>query len=163
MKSETSKWIFYNLIVCFAVYWLSNLILWYPWSVNETLGQILMLTVNPILWGVASYSCIIRYPKENVINGVFLNGFLFLIEAIISDLIFFVVIRNAGDKLMHVTTLYAWGFVLSLPFIIYYLFRKSVRSKKTKITASTFWKPLLIGFFSLTAIVVIILFNIQFQ
>src|SRR5690242_19329879 len=95
MKSYTSKWILYNLIVCFAVYWLSNLILWYPWSINETLGQILMLTVNPLLWGLASYSCIIRYPKESVINGVFLNGLLFLIEAIVSDLIFFVVIRNA--------------------------------------------------------------------
>ncbi len=124
MKSGTSKWILYNVVVCFAVYWLSNLLLWYPWSINETLGQILMLTVNPLLWGFASYKCIINYPKQSVINGVLLNSLIFVVEAIASDLIFFVAIRNAADKLMHVTTLYAWGFVAFVPFIIFCLFWK---------------------------------------
>ncbi len=163
MKSENSKWILYNIIICFAVYWLSNLILWYPWSVNETLGQILMLTVNPLLWGFASYSCIIRYPKSSLIIGVLLNSIVFVIEAIVSDLIFFVVIRNAKDKLMHVTTFYAWGFVACLPFIIYFLFRKNILRNKKQLNNSDFWKPLFIGLISFAVITAIIILNVRFM
>ena len=161
VKSEISKWALYNVVVCFAVYWLSNLVLWYPWSINERLGQILMLTINPLLWGFASYSCIVRYPKNSVARGVFLNGFIFLVEAIVSDLIFFVIIRNAADKLMHITTLYAWGFVLFLPFIVYYLFGKLIVTGKKELTTSSFGKPLKIGLFSFAAITIILLFNIH--
>src|SRR5664279_4811490 len=103
MKPTIPRWVLYNVVVCFAVYWLSNLILWYPWSVNETLGQILMLTINPLLWGFASYSCMIRFPESITIRAALCNSILFAVEAIASDLIFFVVIRNAKDKLMHIT------------------------------------------------------------
>jgi hypothetical protein len=161
VKTETSRWIIYNVVVCFAVYWLSNLILWYPWSVNETSGQILMLTINPLLWGFASYSCIIRYPKQNLINGVLLNSLIFVIEAIASDLIFFVVIRNAADKLMHITTLYAWVFVMFLPLIIYLLFRKLIIRNKKQLAISNFWKPLYIAVISFAIITVILIFNFR--
>jgi hypothetical protein len=162
MKSENSKWILYNIVICLGVYWLSNLILWYPWSVNETLGQILMLTINPLLWGFASYSCIIRYPKSSIINGVLLNSIVFIMEAIASDLIFFVVIRNAKDKLMHVTTFYAWGFVACLPFLIYFLFRRLIVRNKKLLDISDFWKPLFIGLISFVVVTIIIVFNIKF-
>ena len=162
MKSENTKWILYNIVICLAVYWLSNLILWYPWSVNETLGQILMLTINPLLWGFASYSCIIRYPKSSIINGVLLNSIVFIIEAIASDLIFFVVIRNAKDKLMHVTTFYAWCFVACLPFLIYFLFRRLIVRNKKLLDISDFWKPLFIGLISFVVVTIIIVFNIKF-
>lgn len=163
MKTETSKWILYNIVVCFAVYWLSNLVLWYPWSINETLGQIIMLTINPLLWGFASYSCIIRYPKGDIFHGVLLNSLLFVAEAIASDLIFFVAIRNATDKLKHVTTLYAWGFVMFFPFIIYFLFKKRIVKNKKQLAVSDFWKPLLIGVASFAIITVILVFNIKFD
>lgn len=162
MKSENSKWILYNVVVCFTVYWLSNLILWYPWSVNETLGQVLMLTINPLLWGFASYSCIIRYPKSNIINGVLLNSLVFITEAIASDILFFVVIRNAEDKLMHVTTFYAWGFVACVPFILYLLFKKMIVGTKRQLDISDFWKPLFFGFVSFSVITIIIIFNVKF-
>ena len=162
MKSETSKWLIYNVVICFAVYWLSNLILWYPWSVNETLGQILMLTINPLLWGFASYSCIIRYPKSSIFTGVILNSVVFITEAIISDLIFFVIIRNAKDKLMHVTTFYAWCFVACLPFIIYFLFRKLIVRNIKQLDISDFWKPLFIGLISFVVITIIIVLNVKF-
>ena len=161
--TKYSSWIIYNIVVCFAVYWLSNLLLWYPWSINETLGQILMLTINPLLWGFASYSCMIRYPKTDMLHAVLWNSVIFTIEAIISDLIFFVVIRTAKDKLMHITTLYAWGFVLFLPIIIYFLFRKSILRNKRLLIMNDFWKPLFIGLASFLIITLIILFNVHFE
>jgi len=163
MKSETLKWIVYNLVVCFAVYWLSNLVLWYPWSINEKLGQILMLTVNPLFWGFASYICIISYPKANSMNGVLLTSLIFVLEAIGSDFVFFVVIRNAINKLLQSTTFYSWGFVLLLPFIVYLLFRKRIKKNKKTVEISDFWKPLIIGLLSFVIIVIILVFNIIFE
>jgi hypothetical protein len=161
MKSAASRWIIYNVVVCFAVYWLSNLILWYPWSINERLGQILMLTLNPLLWGFASYSCITSYPGQKIINGVLLNSLIFVMEAIASDLIFFVAIRNSANKLIHITTIYAWAFVMFLPLIIYFLFRKLIISNKKQLAVYSFWKPLCIGIISFAIITVILVFNIR--
>lgn len=163
MKSNLSRWITYNLVVCFAVYWISNLILWYPWSINETLGQILMLTINPILWGYASYTCIIKYPKTNVLNGVLYNSMIFITEAIFSDLIFFGIIRRSMEKLMQITTLYAWCFVMCLPFIIYFLLPKSIKKNKRELESSSFRKPLIVGIVSFILITSVILFNVKFS
>ncbi len=160
--TEISKWILYNIVVCFAVYWLSNLILWYPWSLNETLGQVLMLTINPLLWGIASYRCIVRYPGSSLIKALYLNSLVFIIEAMASDLIFFGIIRRAMNKLMHITTIYAWGFVLTLPFIIFLVFRKQIVKNKRELEKSDFRNPVLVGLISFIAIRAIILFNIRF-
>jgi hypothetical protein len=163
MESNIKKWILYNVIVCFAVYWLSNLILWYPWSINEQLGQILMLTVNPLLWGFASYSCIRKYPDAKVLKGVLLNSTIFILEAIISDWILFAGIQNAADKLMHPTTFYAWGFVATVPFIVYLLFKNRIRRNKEVLVKQHFKIPLFIGLFSFAIITIILVFNIRFH
>jgi hypothetical protein len=156
------KWILYNLSLGFAVYWASNLLLWYPWSVNETLGQILMLTICPIMWIYASYRCIINYPRNNNLNGALLNGLFFAGEAILSDLLFFGVIRGVMDKLLLPTTLFAWGWGLILPLIIYFLFKKKIAKNKRKLTNVDFRVPLSIGLLCLIVIVIILLLNIQF-
>jgi len=163
MKSITSTWILYNLVVCFAVYWLSNLVLWYPWSIDETLGQVLMLTINPVLWGFASYLCFIKYPKKNMIYGVLFTSIIFVVEAMSLDFIFFAAIRNAMDKLMQPTTFYGWGFVLVFPFLVYLLFRNWIERNRVPLVKSDFWKPLLIGLASFGIIVIILVLNIQFN
>lgn len=163
MESNITKWILYNVTVCFAVYWLSNLILWYPWSINEHLGQILMLTINPLLWGFASYSCIRKYPDTNVFKGVLLNSLIFILEAIISDLILFAGIQKATNKLMQPTTFYGWGFVATVPFIIYLLFKNRIRKNKVTLVKQNFKIPLSIGLFSFAIITLILVFNIRFH
>ncbi len=162
MDLNISRWVLYCVTVCFAVYWLSNLILWYPWSINERLGQILMLTINPLLWGFASYCCIKKYPDSNKFKGVLLNSLIFILEAIVSDLILFAGIQKAMDKLMHPTTLYAWGFVATVPFIIYLLFKRRIRENKATLTKQNFKIPLSIGLFSFAIIAIILVFNIRF-
>jgi hypothetical protein len=69
-------------------------------------------------------------------------------ESIASDLIFFVVIRNAKVKLLHITTVYAWGFVLTLPLIVYFLFRKRIIRNKKQLVNSDFCKQLMTGLLS---------------
>ena len=163
METGIKQWVIYNIIVCFAIYWLSNLILWYPWSINEQLGQILMLTVNPLLWGFASYSCIRTYPDRDLFKGVLLNSLIFISEAIISDLILFVGIQKAADKLLQPTTFYGWGFVATVPLIIYWLFKNRIRKNKEVLIRQDFKIPLTIGLFSFAIITIILVFNIRFH
>jgi hypothetical protein len=163
MESNIKKWVLYNVVVCFAVYWLSNLILWYPWSINERLGQILMLTVNPLLWGFASYSCIRKHPGISLFKAVLLNSLIFISEAIISDLILFAGIQKATDKLMQPTTFYGWVFVATVPFIIYLLFKNRIRKNKATLVSQNFKIPLSVGLFSFAIITLILVFNIHFH
>jgi EamA domain-containing membrane protein RarD len=122
-----------------------------------------MLTVNPLLWGFASYSCIKKYPGTNLLKGTTLNSLLFISEAIISDLVFFAGIQKGSDKLMHPTTFYGWGFVATVPFIIYLLFKDRIRKNKEMLVKQDFKMPLSIGLFSLAIITLILVFNIQFH
>jgi hypothetical protein len=163
MTPGMQKWILYNVVVCFAVYWLSNLILWYPWSVNEQLGQILMLTVNPVLWGFASYICLKKYPEPGIAKGVFLNGLVFITEAVVSDLILFAGIQHAMDKLMHRTTFYGWAFVATVPFLIFLLFKKRLLINRIHIQRKDFNVPVAIGLFSFITIAIILIFHIRFH
>lgn len=45
-----------TVIMC--MYWLSNVVLWVPWSHNPQLGILLMLTVNPLFWAAGIYICL---------------------------------------------------------------------------------------------------------
>ena len=65
-----NKWILYNLTIGFAVYWMSNLILWFPWSISPWLGMTLMLTVSPIIWMFSTFLCLRTFPKENLIKNI---------------------------------------------------------------------------------------------
>jgi len=138
IKSNVTKWLLFCLVCCFAVYWLSNLVLWYPWSINETLGQIIMLTINPVLRGYASYICIVQYPEKDKIRGVLITSIIFTLQAILSDFVFFVLIRHASDKIVRPTTFYAWGFVLCLSWIVFFLFRKRILTEKKSLKSSDF-------------------------
>ena len=121
-----------------------------------------MLSINPMLWGFASYSCIIKFPSNNIIRGVLLNSLLFTFEAIITDLIFFGLIRNAMDKLMQPTTFYSWGFVICFPFFIYFLFRKLIDKNKNQLTLADFKIPLAVGLLAFASICIIVAFKIRF-
>jgi len=60
-----NKWILYNILVGFAVYWTSNLILWFPWSISTVLGMTLMLTISPIIWTNEFWDFDINYSLLN--------------------------------------------------------------------------------------------------
>jgi len=73
---------------------------------------------------------------------------IFILEAIISDMILFAGIQNAMDKLMHPTTLYGWAFVATVPFMIYFLFKKKLEKNMVQLARQNFKTPLFIGLFS---------------
>lgn len=156
-----NKWFFYNLTIGFAVYWMSNLILWFPWSINPMLGMTLMLTVSPIIWIISTFLCIRTFPKKNIIIGAFYNSLIFLVWAAVMDYVFFGLIRNAMEQLYHPTTFYGYGFVASMPFIVALGFRKIIEKKKRDVCQSDFIKAGIIGLVCFSLLTLIIILGIE--
>ena len=126
-----TKWMLYVLTSGFAVYWASNLLLWFPWSHSAELGMTLMLTVAPVLWGYVTFLCLRSYPGEALPGGAARVAAILLVLAVVMDYVFFGWIRNALQQLYHPTTLYAYGFLACLPPIVGWLFRGRIdRSRK---------------------------------
>lgn len=160
---KVRNWLIYSFLLVFAVYWASNLFLWYPWSYNTSLGMILMLTVSPIAWAYTVYLSLITYPKERIINGSLIIALIFLLTAIILDYMFFAIIRNAFEELYHPTTLYGYGFLFSLPFLVVWLFRKHILTRKKVIKRKFLIKAGFIGILCLSILVLIITFDLNIK
>jgi len=158
---ENIKWLLYNLTVVFALYWAGNLLLWFPWSINANLGIGLMLTIMPLLWGIGIYYCLIRYKGEKVLTGVIINSIIMLVSAVVSDYIFFGLIRGAMDDLYQPTTFYGYGFLVIMPFLELLFFKKIIIRKKCSITANDFILVGAIGLISLLMLIAIIKFDIK--
>ena len=151
-----TKWIFYSITVVFAIYWVGNLILWYPWSINPNLGIVLMLTLMPIIWGVGIYLCLIRYNGKNLFTGGFITSLIMLTCAVVMDYVFFGLIRGAFNDLYKPTTFYGYGFLLLLPFIELLILKKVIIKKRRTIITEDFITTGAIGLACLVIQIVLI-------
>ena len=120
-----------------------------------------MLTVSPIIWAIASFYSLKTTPLRNLYFAALINGVVFLFMSVVSDYLFFGLIRNAIDKLYHPTTFYGYGFVTFLPFLITLFMGRLVRERHSKLTSMDFIRPILAGIFCFGALWVIIAFDIK--
>ena len=155
------KWLTYCFLLVFAVYWVSNLFLWYPWSYSPTLGMILMLTVSPLAWAYTVYLSLITYPEENIYKGALSIAIIFLITAIVLDYVFFGIIRNALEELYHPTTIYGYGFLLVLPFLVSWILKRKILSKKREVSRKLQISALVVGLSCLLILVLIITLDLN--
>ena len=158
---ENTKWLLYNLTVAFSLYWVGNLVLWFPWSINPNLGIGLMLTVMPLLWGVGIYYCLIKYNGKKILTGVIINSIIILVNAIIADYIFFGLIRGAVDDLYQPTTFYGYGFLIVMPYLELLIFKKLIIRKRCPIMANDFISVGAAGLICLIILLAIIKFDIK--
>lgn len=160
MSFKHLKWYIYNVCLVFGLYWLSNLFLWFPWSINPVLGITLMLTVSPLFWSVGIFQSLKHYPKSNGLFSILSVSLLFPVISFILDIIFFGMIRNALSELLKPTTFYGYLFLLILPTVIFLIFRRRLQENKD-ITARDFLVPAAIGLLCLAGLTLIIVFNIR--
>ena len=74
-RKKNLLWLAVTSLMVFCLYWLSNVVLWVPWSHSPQLGIILMLTVNPVFWGVGIYVCLAcESGVGNLMKTVFCIG-----------------------------------------------------------------------------------------
>jgi len=159
--NDNLKWLLLNLTVSFSFYWIGNLILWFPWSINPNLGITLMLTVAPLLWGIGIYYCLIRYPGDKLIKGAIINSLILLINAVIEDYIFFGLIRKATHDLYQPTTFYGYAFLMTIPFIEIIIFKNLIIRQKRQIKANNFSLFGILGAVCLVILIVIIRLDIK--
>ena len=155
------KWIIHTVVLGFTAYWASNLLLWFPWSYNSTLGITLMLTVAPVLWAYVIYLALKTYPKSDLIKGALIIALILLLLAVVMDYIFFGLIRNAMEELYHPTTFYGYGFLLVWPLILAFIFKKRISERKKTTTNSNVIKAGIIGLICLGVLTLIITFGIE--
>jgi hypothetical protein len=153
---ENTKWLLFNLAVAFSLYWTGNLLLWFPWSIDANLGIGLMLTIMPLLWGVGIYYCLISYTGRKILTGVIINSTIMLVSAVVSDYIFFGLIRGAMDDLYQPSTFCGYGFLIILPFLELLFFKKLIIKKRCPVKAKSFISFGAIGLFSLLFLTAII-------
>jgi hypothetical protein len=158
---ENTKWLLFNLTVAFSLYWTGNLLLWFPWSINANLGIGLMLTIMPFLWGIGIYYCLISYTGKKILTGAIINSTIMLVSAVVSDYIFFGLIRGAMVDLYQPTTFYGYGFLILMPFLELLIFKKLINKKRYPLTARSFISSGAIGLFSLLLLTAIIKFEIK--
>ena len=108
----------FAMLAGLALYWVSNLFLWFPWSASETLGIVLMLTVSPLIWAFGTIHILRRRPHDNLWTWSLVAAATLLVISVGSDLVFFGILRDALDSLLQPTTYAAYLWVAVLPFLI---------------------------------------------
>ena len=145
------KWFLYNFAVAFTFYCTGNIILWFPWSINENFGIAMMLSVMPLFWAVGMYLCLVRYNGKKLLTGCILTALIMVVSSILLDCIFFGLIREAWNDLYKPTTFYGYGFLVALPFVEFFLFKKMILRKTRNILTKEF---IPLGIVSLISIII---------
>lgn len=108
-------WWIFTVLTVMCLYWLSNIVLWVPWSHSPRLGMLLMLTVNPLFWGIGIYACLscgsnAESDEEGVVCIIGCCGNIFTFGFSV-----FAVCMESKD-VWHITTFYgyAWLVILAL-------------------------------------------------
>lgn len=156
ISSQTSRWVVYNIAVCFAVYWTGNIILWYPWSINAKLGIAMMLTIMPLFWGWGIYLCLVRYNGNNILIASALTSLSMLIYSVIMDYLFFGLIRRTLNDLYKPTTFYGYFFLALLPFLELLFLKKIILTNKRNILLKDFLPIGIMGLASLVIQIIIL-------
>lgn len=113
-----------------VLYWLSNVVLWLPWSYNPQLGILMMLTVNPIFWGIGIYFCLVCGSNvESLVKKTLIISAVAVGVSLISDYLFFAVYMKSKD-VWHVTTFYGYAWLVVLAFGEAFLLRKKLKRRQ---------------------------------
>lgn len=141
-NTDNRRWWAMVILLVTCMYWLSNVVLWLPWSYSPRLGIILMLTVNPVFWGTGIYYCLAcQGGIEALMKKALVVSLIAIGISLISDFLFFAVFMGSKD-VWHITTFYGYGWLVVLAFGEAFLFRKRleieqyVATKKSLLTLS---------------------------
>ena len=85
-------WWIFTVLTVMCLYWLSNIVLWVPWSHSPRLGMLLMLTVNPLFWGIGIYACLSCGSNAgNLMKKALFVSLVAVGISLLSDFLFFAV------------------------------------------------------------------------
>lgn len=135
---DNRTWLAATALLVLCMYWLSNVVLWVPWSCSPQLGIILMLTVNPVFWGVGVYICLAcKSGVGNLLKKALVVALIAVGISLLSDYLFFAVYMESKD-VWHITTFYGYAWLAVLAFGEALLLRRKLVAKQYVITKKLF-------------------------
>lgn len=130
MPKKERFWWASTALTIMCLYWLSNVVLWMPWRYNPQLGMGMMLTVNPIFWGVGLYSCLAcEGGARSLVRKAMWVSLIAVGISLISDFLFFAVYMGSKE-VWHITTFYGYAWLVVLTFAEALLLRKRLMDKR---------------------------------
>ena len=101
-KQKSQLWWTVTILMIMCMYWLSNVVLWVPWSHNPQLGILLMLTVNPLFWAAGIYICLASENRTgNLMKKALVVASLAVGISLIFDYLFFAVYMGVEGCLAY--------------------------------------------------------------
>lgn len=129
-KQKSQLWWTVTILMIMCMYWLSNVVLWVPWSHNPQLGILLMLTVNPLFWAAGIYICLASENRTgNLMKKALVVASLAVGISLISDYLFFAVYMGSKD-VWHITTFYGYAWLAVLTFGEVLLLKKKLLTRQ---------------------------------
>lgn len=133
-RQNSQLWWMASTLMIMCLYWLSNVVLWVPWSQNAQLGIVLMLTVNPVFWAAGIYVCLVHESRtENLMKKALGLALLGIGISLLSDYLFFAVFLGSKD-VWHITTFYGYAWLAVLTFGEVLLLRKKLVARQYAVT-----------------------------
>lgn len=130
MESKNRFWWASTVLTIMCLYWLSNVVLWMPWRYSPQLGMVMMLTVNPVFWGVGLYSCLAcEGGARSLVKKAMLVSLVAVGISLISDFLFFAVYMGSKE-VWHITTFCGYAWLVILVFAEAFLLRKRLITKQ---------------------------------
>ena len=133
-KQKSQLWWTVTILMIMCMYWLSNVVLWVPWSHNPQLGILLMLTVNPLFWAAGIYICLASVNRTgNLMKKALVVASLAVGISLIFDYLFFAVYMGSKD-VWHITTFYGYAWLAVLTFGEVLLLKKKLLTRQYAVT-----------------------------
>jgi len=134
-SSSPGRKVLFIALLGLAPYWFMNATVWIPWIFSRTLGLILMVTMVPILWGVATLFCLKHFAFDDWKRETWRVASIFLLASVVSDIFFFLIWRGLPtSELYHWTSLTSYGMVFVIPFVVWGIVKRSTRLQELKMT-----------------------------
>ena len=128
-KQKSQLWWTVTILMIMCMYWLSNVVLWVPWSHNPQLGILLMLTVYPLFWAAGIYICLASENRTgNLMKKALVVASLAVGISLIFDYLFFAVYMGSKD-VWHITTFYGYAWLVILALGEAFFLRKSLLAR----------------------------------
>ena len=126
--SSLIRRLFWYILIGITLYWVSNVLVIFPWLISKSLGIIAMF-LSTLLWGYIAYYCFSHVPFKEWNRDTLFMGTSFLLTGVVQDYLLYAVYRGVPDELYEPATFLAYGLTFFLPFLIRYVIMRKYLGK----------------------------------
>ncbi len=136
LASSFIRRLFWYILIGITLYWVSNVLVVFPWIISKTSGIIAMF-LSTFLWGYITCYCFRHVPVKERNRDTIFMGISFLFTGVVQDYLLYAVYREVPDELYEPTTFLAYGLIFILPFLVRYVIMRKDGSITVRMVTGT--------------------------